>query len=810
MSSFIKKIKSLLPGLLIIAILVPASVLLTPKKAEAQVLGTGAVSTIASDIGAGISAVFNGATSVATQLNTSLKLKDLAKEVGKQVLMATAKKLLAEMTKSTVNWINTGFHGRPLFVENPGSFFQDIAKSEIKDFINTIGYDKLRFPFGKEFALQIISSYKTQLADNASYSLSKAISDPVLLHNYQTNFNYGGWNGFLLNTQYPQNNPIGFQLVASDQIAARLQGTIDSKAQTVKNTLQQGLGFLSPQTCPSNLSYDNNSPDFDKPPFSVTTPYDPPSPIYDEGNEYGRPSNQDEIDQYDVDYNQQKAAEQADWAKKNVCPGGLKNTTPGSLVGTQIGTALGSTIHSTELGAAMGTSISAITDALLNHFLDKGLNALASKINPAPAPDNFSYNGVTLGTPNNNVNGQTDVFNLPDEEVDLAKFKNEVEGSTVNGKYTPGAIDLTSQEILLIDNLTTTTPGVLQVLNQVWQKTKELDYCQPGPKFGWEAKLEDEKNTILTSGSGLGKELGSNDELKVRAAKSAQNDLKFAVSSFKDWVINKKQFALPSSIEYIDSISDLKNQSQKLSELTSRKQKLVVALARLNTIDKNLKTLVEPADTASAATKASFESKIITLRKQYKAIQDDFSNTGSVEDMRSNLNSAIDSLSSLKDLVGRCQVERKAAGWSDVVDPTTGIIDFRKSFLAPEKGKDHSIPGDVTAPQGGSNVTRQTKSITADGTDEEMFCSLPIQSGYSHGDIVRRQQSNNQGADGFAFKNPVNDKGSTGYEDLPLVNAAAVYGDHTGSFNLVDVNISCDELYRVSDQDYKHAGDLLY
>ena len=139
--------------------------------------------------------------------------------------------MLQQMTKSVVNWINTGNWGNPLFVTNPQSFFKDIAKSEIKNIVSIFGYDSRRFPFGKDFALNLINSYKTQLATNAEYTLNKAITDPVLLRAYQNDFNVGGWNGFLVNTQYPQNNYIGFNMIATEQIARKLEGTAQTAVQ---------------------------------------------------------------------------------------------------------------------------------------------------------------------------------------------------------------------------------------------------------------------------------------------------------------------------------------------------------------------------------------------------------------------------------------------------------------------------------------------------------------------------------------------------------------------------------------------------
>ena len=176
----------------------------------------------------------------------ALSYKQLAKEIGKEILRNIAKRALQAMTKSTLNWINSGFHGAPLFLENPQSFFKDIAKYEVKTFVDEIGYNTVGMPFGKDFALGTIYLYKQQFQENARYSLSEAIKDPVFLESYRNDFNVGGWNGFLVNTQYPQNNFVGFQLLATEELARRLDGTNQTVAQKTQSALQQGLGFLSP------------------------------------------------------------------------------------------------------------------------------------------------------------------------------------------------------------------------------------------------------------------------------------------------------------------------------------------------------------------------------------------------------------------------------------------------------------------------------------------------------------------------------------------------------------------------------------
>lgn len=363
-----KTVQKFISSLIILTILTPALLVsFTPKKAEAQWV-------------------------VSDPAHTAITLKIVIQEIWKQAMMAIARKLLNKITQSTVNWINSGFHGNPLYVENSGSFFKDIAKYEVRNLVDSVGYNSLQFPFGKSFALNTIDAYKRQFEDNASYSLSKAIDDPVFLNNFRNDFNVGGWNGFLINTQYPQNNYIGFQILATEQLALRLDGTSQNAAQKVNTTLQQGLGFLSPQTCPSNPAYNNLKNQFQQPTFKTTLQYEPPRP----GDFPTAEAFNDAWLIYDRDYEGRLAAERDTFTLTSTCPGGLVSTTPGSVVGDQVKVALASKIKQGELAAALGNSLAAIFDALINKFMSVGLNALSDKLNPPePPPTETDVSGFT-------------------------------------------------------------------------------------------------------------------------------------------------------------------------------------------------------------------------------------------------------------------------------------------------------------------------------------------------------------------------------------------------------------------------------
>ena len=373
-----KIIQKFIPCLLIISILTPAIFSsFGVKKAEAQ--ETAPIGVPVNDFPAQI---YLKIITTNTTTSSIIDNKSWMQKLLEQLLKLAAKRLLAQMTQATINWINSGFHGSPLFLENPESFFRDIAKSQVKNLVDMIGYDTFRFPFGKEVALQVIDSYKSQLEINAQYTLSKVINDPDLLVQYRNDFNIGGWNGFLINTQYPQNNYLGFNMLIQQNLASRLEGTIMTPAQMVKDKLQQGLGFLSPQTCPSNPKYNNGANEFLRPSYK---------PLPFDTEKYPGASGS-------LQWERENNAARAEWTKNNTCPGGLVSTTPGSVAANQVFNALNVPFLTTALDGALGNSLAAIFDALINKLLDTGLSALASTVSPAPPADNWSYNGQTLSS----------------------------------------------------------------------------------------------------------------------------------------------------------------------------------------------------------------------------------------------------------------------------------------------------------------------------------------------------------------------------------------------------------------------------
>ena len=774
--------------LLIIAILVPTFLFSKPKQAKGQGIPVGDTTVeVASGLTAGATATSAGANT----LDTSISIKKVATDILKEIAKGVARRVLADLTKSTVNWINSGFWGTPLFLQNPQSFFKDIAKYEIKNLIDTIGYDSNRFPFGRQAALDIINSYKQKSANNFEYSLSRVINDPTLLRAYRNDFNVGGWNGFLINTQYPQNNYVGSQMLVYGELARKLDGTVQNKAQEVQKKLDQGMGFLSPQVCETNLNYNNGRNEFQQPKFDAEKEYPSNPPVQPDIRE-PEPSDPDyegqwalwdkemekwraEVERYTLRRQEEIATLiKPSWDQKNTCPprpdgsSGFVTTTPGSVVAGTINKALGGTQDMALGGVNYGNSLSLIFDTLINKFVDKGLSALASKVNPPPVQDDWNYEGQTLGSSGGN---NADWTSGPEKEIILSDFKKQISGKTIikdangavireeigntgNGEYMPGDIANTETELLLIDNSSSTKPGIIQILGQTWPKARELDICIPGPDINWEKRTDDEmiKNSLK-----LQEKSSDDDPNEAIRAQVAYQELKFAVDFFKDWIKNKMITELPSSIIFLDAVEEIHDLSQQSDQLIDRRRAKVQTVARLKAIqtaisdEERFSTQPVPGSTA--------ERILISLKKQYNATRSTISNTVTIEDTQNELNIAKENLNRLSTLITQCGVERGGKGWTQVT----------------------------------ANTRSGTSTYLDKGTEQNLFCDFPIKGGYNHESFTHTK-------DAAAGRGP----GNVTHPEIPYVNANDVFKfDKAFGSGHTTIRMNCFFIYKAYPLDYK-------
>ncbi len=733
------KIIKIISPLLIILVLVPSIFLLQPKQANAQWY-TFSISDFWNALTSGSSST----TATTNSAKLALAVKAASKEILRQVEMTVARKALQEITKSTVNWINSGFHGSPLFLENPQSFFQDIAKTEVKTLVDIFGYDSVKYPFGKAFALNAINAYKAQLADNTAYTLSGVLRDPVLERNYRENFSTGGWTGFLVNTQYQQNNYLGFQMKATEELARRVQNTDQPAAKKIQTALQNGLGFLSPQICDPkvNAKYNNLVNEFQKPAFDQAG--------FDKAHANDDPNS----------IATALIQAHAQWGEKNECKkadgtSGLVSTTPGSVVANQITTAMGSQFRQTELGAAVGGSLSTIFDALLAHFLDKGLNSLATNINPQPEnQDTWNYNGLSLGVTPGEGGVNNSWANGPEVVITLADLTKKVNDGITN----------TTQELALMNQES-------DYMNQIWPEGRKLDVCLPGPDLGWQDRLQ---NEVQRSTKKL-QTLSSDDNAKKATdASLALKELKFAVDFFKDWINNKMITELPNSINYMENIDAIKPLSQENTELTDAKRTKIQALARLQAIKIALSTIKSEPLPGSAG-----EKTLISIQKQYDGINADISTSISLSDRKNTVSVKKDQLESLKKATIECEGERKAAGWGLPAGATSSF-----------SGNTNITSTNPSAPQKINGL--------ALNSEQAIFCDLPITGGYNHETFINQT----------GITHPeiplVNGQKILRYEVVTIKSILTSLSPGTNSkAAYVNINLSCNNIFNAKLLDYK-------
>jgi hypothetical protein len=348
-----------------------------------------------------------------------------------------AKYALAKLTKQTVNWINSGFNGDAFFIKNQDSYMKSLVNQQANSILGPIGLysNRNNYPYGRDFARAYLQHQKNTYNMYAQSNLSHYFNKYMTPAQYSGNFMGGGWNGWLALTQNPANNPLGFGMITSQQIADNAARVTNDAT----NELNWGDGFLSQKKC-----------------------IDP------------------------ADYTQKDS-------KKNPCKE-WKTVTPGIAISNQLSNAMGSSYRQLEMADQINESMSVVFDALVNQAMTMGISELSSKKDPAfttfggPGSNkiydslgnditnrnskNYDANGVELPTP------QPGGWFDSDVAFDITSTQN----STNNLAQV-----LLTQKLYKLQLQKSVEP-----LPQIVPKLAELDYCIPGPHPGWENDVADE------------------------------------------------------------------------------------------------------------------------------------------------------------------------------------------------------------------------------------------------------------------------------------------------------------------------------
>lgn len=286
------------------------------------------------------------------------------------IAITLAKNQLTSMTRYTMNWINTGFNGDPMYVRNITSFTNSIEKNILEKNIAQLSNSNKAYPYGTDFSRSAINGYKigsgfrsgaTNFLDSLTSDLGSFLSDPESYYGYSektameraqeanerfsNDFSVGGWNGWLALTQRDQNNPLGFTMQASQYLADQQENEV----QNTKEELLTNNGFLSQKKCAEWQQY------------------------LDEGiAEEELIINDDGSSSYTPIYSKNKSSEYDQCVKYEV-------VTPGSIIRDKLGTYINSPERQLELADTINESLNSLFSALISKFQNQGLSSLSTE-----------------------------------------------------------------------------------------------------------------------------------------------------------------------------------------------------------------------------------------------------------------------------------------------------------------------------------------------------------------------------------------------------------------------------------------------
>jgi hypothetical protein len=308
-----------------------------------------------------------------TDKKTQQKLDDLKKQEASAkkreecfngLAYTLAKNQLTSMTRETINWINTGFNGDPMYVQNITSLTNSIERNVLERSIQDLSNGA--FPYGRDFARSAINSYNAGGIGSGAKSFDNLVSDfsafvigvgidetktalereRIAIDTFSNDFSSGGWDAYLALTQRDQNNPLGFAMLASENIADQMK----KKVTEVKDEVTMGDGFLSQKRCVLWKLHDAQK-----------------NAIRKDGKYV---------------YSESKTSENDACEKYNI-------VTPGSVIKEKLNTSINTPERQLELADTINEFLNGLFTSLIQNFRQEGLAGLSA--------EKFQYNDEAMG-----------------------------------------------------------------------------------------------------------------------------------------------------------------------------------------------------------------------------------------------------------------------------------------------------------------------------------------------------------------------------------------------------------------------------
>lgn len=328
-----------------------------------------------------VKAVSDDALAIAVEQTEKETERDIKEQCLDGIAITLAKNQLTAMTRSAMNWVNTGYGGNSFFVKDMIGLANNIERNVLetgidillapngnqnpyaKNFVESTVYGRNLISSSSNFLSNLQSDLGSFISDPKSYysddQLNKAADTRTALQRAQeandvfaNNFSSGGWDAYLALTQRDQNNPLGFTMVASQYLADQQVAQV---AQT-ESELDRNNGFLNQKEC--NLWELRDEAGNPKYPSSVAS---------------GIAGNTARIQSFLP----LKSPKQMSPFDKCV---GWKVTTPGSIIKDKVTNYLNSPERQLELADTINESLNALFSILISKLEQGGLSGLSDSV----------------------------------------------------------------------------------------------------------------------------------------------------------------------------------------------------------------------------------------------------------------------------------------------------------------------------------------------------------------------------------------------------------------------------------------------
>ena len=252
MSTFVhKKVAGSLLTLTMLASI--AYPLTLPKKVEAAGEVAKAVGLVAAL--AVVSAIGLGPGSGKLSVPTGSATQDTKEAWWDPVVNLLIASVISTIIQSTTNWVNSGFQGKPSFIQDFGQASKDIGDQVFTGVLKEIELSDARTkglstficgPFSQEihdaFRIRIAAAKGGSFTQHSACTIEGVLAEAgQTLEAFEDDFTQGGWPAWLELTTNPVNNRYGAYFIINNEVGKRIAEAVDDQ----NKQLVFGSGFLS-------------------------------------------------------------------------------------------------------------------------------------------------------------------------------------------------------------------------------------------------------------------------------------------------------------------------------------------------------------------------------------------------------------------------------------------------------------------------------------------------------------------------------------------------------------------------------------